>query len=370
MAIQLSPGKWHRLCSLSDEKGRFKMLAIDQRGSLVKAIAKATGKAPTDVTAEDMATAKQVVTQTLAPYATALLTDPIYGLPHSFRNLPPGVALLLSHEESGYEAAGAQGKERKTHPVDGWSVQKAQRAGADAVKLLVYYRPDGSAPVRRHQQALVRRVGRDCEQADMPFLLELVSYPIGDESADTPEFALKKPDLVVESAAEFSKPQYKVDILKLEFPADLKHTAEYSGGAFDGKNREAAYALREVRESCRRLNNAAAVPWVILSAGVDISEFLVQVDLATEAGASGFLCGRAIWKDAINLYPNVDRMEKWLRAQGVYNFVRANAHAHQARPWFQPANVAERPFRVIRGNSPATAARGSSNALTRRAHRS
>ncbi len=370
MAIQLSPGKWHRLCSLSDEKGRFKMLAIDQRGSLVKAIAKATGKAPTDVTAEDMATAKQVVTQTLAPYATALLTDPVYGLPHSFRNLPPGVALLLSHEESGYEAAGVQGKERKTHPVEGWSVQKAQRAGADAVKLLVYYRPDGSAAVRRHQQALVRRVGRDCEQADMPFLLELVSYPIRDESADTPEFALKKPDLVAESAAEFSKPQYKVDILKLEFPADLKHTTEFSGGAFDGKKREAAYGLREVRESCRRLNNAAAVPWVILSAGVDISEFLVQVDLATEAGASGFLCGRAIWKDAINLYPNVDRMEKWLRAQGVYNFVRANAHAHQAQPWFQPADVAERPFRVIRGNSPATAARGSSNALTRRARRS
>jgi tagatose 1,6-diphosphate aldolase len=334
MATQLSPGKWHRLCSLSDEQGRFKMLAIDQRGSLVKAVAKATKKEPGDVTSEDLATVKQIVTETLAPYATAVLTDPVYGHPHSFRQLPPGVALLLAHEESGHEGAGVQGKERKTRLVEDWSVDKAQRAGADAVKLLIYYRPDGSAGVRRHQQALVRRVGTECEQADMPFLLELVSYPILEESADTPEFAVRKPDLVIKSAAEFSKPQYKVDILKLEFPADLKHTSEFSNGAFDGRQRNGVYGLREVREFCRQLNDVAAVPWVILSAGVDITEFLVQVDLATKAGASGFLCGRAIWKDAINLYPDVAEMGKWLRSQGVYNFVRANAYAHQALPWF------------------------------------
>ncbi len=336
VTVQPSPAKWHRLRSLSDEEGRFNMLAIDQRGSLEKAIAKATGKEPGDVTADDLTTAKRVVTETLAPYATAVLTDPEYGYVDSVRHIPAGVGLLLAYEQSGHEGAGHESKERKTHLLENWSVEKAQRAGADAVKLLIYYRPDGSADVRRHQLELVERVGAECEEADMPFLLEPVSYPILEKSADSPEFAGKKPELVIESAAEFSQPQYKVDILKLEFPADLKHTSEYSSGAFDGKEREAVYKLEDVRGFCRRLNDAAAKPWVILSAGVDISEFLTQVELATQAGASGFLCGRAIWKDAINLYPDVARMEEWLRSEGAYNFVRANAYAHRARPWFEP----------------------------------
>jgi tagatose 1,6-diphosphate aldolase len=323
------------LRSLSDEEGRFNMLAIDQRGSLEKAIAKAAGKEPKEVTSDDLATTKRVVTETLAPYATGLLTDPIYGYLESLRHVPPGVGLLLAYEESGYEGAGYEAKERKSRLIENWSVEKAQRAGADAVKLLIYYRPDGSVEVRRHQEELVKQVGTECEQADMPFLLEPVSYPILEGSADSTEFALRKPDLVVDSAAEFSKPQYKVDILKLEFPADLKHTREFSSGAFDGREREAVYGLGEVREFCRRLDDAAAVPWVILSAGVDITEFLVQVELATQAGASGFLCGRAIWKDAINLYPGVAEMDDWLRTQGAYNFVRANAYAHRARPWFR-----------------------------------
>ena len=146
----------------------------------------------------------------------------------------------------------------------------------------------------------------------MPFLLELVGYALEAGGADTSDYAGRKPDLVARSAAEFSKPEYRVDILKLEFPADLKWTKEYSGGAFDGKERQPVYALSQVRESCAQVNEAAGVPWVILSAGVDIEEFLVQVDLAVEAGASGFLCGRAIWKDAIGLYPDVPEMERWL----------------------------------------------------------
>jgi tagatose 1,6-diphosphate aldolase len=340
MTAKLSPGKWHRLCSLSDDQGRLKMMAIDQRGSLEKAIAKVVGKEPSEVTGDDLSAAKQIVTKVLAPYATAVLMDPVYGHPHSFQLLPPGVALLLAHEESGYEGAGVQGKERKTRFVDGWTVDKARLAGADAVKLLVYYRPDGSDEICRYQQELVQRLGQECEKADMPFLLELVSYAIDEGGTGVPQFAAKKPKLVIDSAAEFSKPQYKVDILKLEFPADLKHTREFGGGAFDGKEREAVYTLGEVRDYCRQLNDVAAVPWVILSAGVDITEFLTQVDFATEAGASGFLCGRAIWKDAINLYPSIEKMGEWLRTQGAYNFVRAIAHAHQAQPWFSRARKA------------------------------
>ena len=334
MTIQLSAGKWRRLRSLTDEQGRFKMMAIDQRGSLHQAIAKATGKDTQKVTYEDLAKAKEIVTKMLAPYATAVLTDPVYGYPYSIQHLPPRVGLLLAYEETGYEKAGPTGKERKSQLIENWSVNKTGRAGADAVKLLIYYHPEVSQEVCHHQQELVQRVGEECERADLPFLLELVSYALDEGSTDTPEFARKRPDLIIRSAAEFSKPQYRVDILKLEFPADLKWSREFSQGAFDSRARKAVYGLSEVREFCRQLHTAAALPWVILSAGVDIGEFLVQVELATEAGASGFLCGRAIWKDAIGLYPDIIQMEEWLRTRGTYNFIRANAYAQQALPWF------------------------------------
>jgi tagatose 1,6-diphosphate aldolase len=334
MPVKLSPGKWQRLRSLTDEQGRFKMLAIDQRDSLRRALARATGQEPREVTAADLTKAKALVTKALAPYATAVLTDPVYGYPPSIEHLPPRVGLLLAYEETGFEAAGPARKGRKSQLIEGWSVEQAQRAGADAVKLLIYYHPDASEEVCKHQQELVQRVGEECERADIPFLLEVVSYPLEEDSSDTPGFARKKPDLVIRSAAEFSQPPYRVDILKLEFPADLKWTKEFSSGAFDSKERQAVYSLGEVRVFCRQLDEAAAMPWVILSAGVDIEEFFVQVDLATEVGSSGFLCGRAIWKDAIGLYTDEAKMEHWLTTQGVHNFLRANAFAHRALPWF------------------------------------
>jgi len=333
MDAQVSEGKWRRLRSLADGEGRFKMMAIDQRGSLYDAIAKVTNRSPEQVSGEELAKTKEIITRVLAPYATAVLTDPIYGYPHSFQSIPRGVGLLLAHEETGYERSGPTGKERKTNLVEGWSVEKAQHAGADAVKLLLYYHPDASEEVRRYQQDLVQRLGEECAQACMPFLLELVSYALEEASTNTDEFARRKPDLVIRSAREFSAAKYKVDVLKLEFPADLKRTREFCGGAFDGQERQPVYQLSEVREFCRQLNEGAGMPWVILSAGVNIEEFLIQVGLATEAGASGFLCGRAIWKDAVPLYPDVARMEEWLRSEGVYNFLRANAYAHRAVPW-------------------------------------
>lgn len=332
--MRLTTGKWQRLRSLTDEQGRFKMLAIDQRGSLSSAIARATNKTPDQVTAQELSQAKAIITKALAPYATAVLTDPEYGYPQSIPFLPPRVGLLLASEESGYAKGGPTGKERKTSLVKNWSVTQAQRAGADAIKLLLYYHPDGSEEVLQHQQKLAEQVGRECAQADLPFLLELVSYPLEEESSDSAQFARRKPDLVIRSAAEFGESRYQVDILKLEFPADLKWTKEFCSGAFDGRDRSPVYSLTDVHDYCRQLDRAAEMPWVILSAGVDINEFLLQVELATEAGASGFLCGRAIWKDAVSLYSDHTLMEKWLIKHGAYNFERANAYASQALPWF------------------------------------
>jgi len=340
----ISPGKLRRLRSLTDAQGRFKMMAIDQRGSLVSAIARALGKADGDVSHQELEQAKRSVTKVLAPYATAVLTDPQYGYPQSLPYLAPQTGLLLASEESGYLPDGTKEGERRSTLIEGWSAAETLKAGADAVKLLAYYHPQGSPEVCRHQQELVVKVGKECDDAGVPFLLELVTYPLGAETADSAQVARAKPKLTIDSAREFSDPRYRVDVLKLEFPADLKWTKEYCNGAFDGKERQAVYSLDEVNGFCRRLDEASGLPWVILSAGVDIAEFLVQLELAIAAGASGFLCGRAIWQDAIGLFPDVTKVESWLAHHGVYNLTRANGCAGQALPWVDHRRFAAATF--------------------------
>ncbi|HIE51141.1 MAG TPA: DUF2090 domain-containing protein [Armatimonadetes bacterium] len=363
---ELTGGKLRGLIRLADDNGRFKMMAIDQRGSLKRLLGKLLDREPTY---EEMAQVKELITKHLAPYATAVLTDPQYGYPFSTRHLSHATGLLLAYEETGAAKVGPF-EDRVSGPIEGWGIEKALRAGADAIKLLVYFHPDAIPQAREKQCSFVREVGELCAQHSRPFLLELVSYArdevpeprrselneAGRKLEDTPEFARAKPDIVVRSAEEFSKPKYQVDILKLEFPADLKYTEEYCHRVFDDREREPVYTLEEVQDYCQQLDEAAGVPWVILSAGVEIEEFLVQVELATEAGASGFLCGRAIWKEAPQVKEgngrkvlDVEAMEAWLTTQGAYNFARANAAAERAVPWFTRRPYAGRDTVVVAG---------------------
>ena len=90
-----------------------------------------------------------------------------------------------------------------------------------------------------------------------------------------------------------------------------------------------------MKDICQKLDEASTLPWVILSAGVDIEEFIENVNLATGAGASGFLCGRAIWKDAVQYYPDTEAVQKFLDNEATTNFKNANAAAENALPWFE-----------------------------------
>jgi len=342
--VEISAGKFRGLRVLADRDGRFRMMAIDQRGSLRRMLSKVLGKDPDEVGYDDLRTVKKSVVKVLSPYSSATLTDPVYGYPGCLGYIPKDVGLLLAYEETGYTKAGEGGHERRSSLIEGWSARKAKRAGADAVKLLMYWRPEASDETLEHQSSIVRKVGEECEEVDLPFVLELVSYPLlKDElpegtarpTTDTPAFAKRKPEIVLRTVQEFSKPEYKADLLKVEFPADLKYTEEYCHGTFDGKKRKALYDLDEVEDFCRRVDEACGVPWVILSAGVGIEEFLVNVELASEAGASGFLGGRAIWQGCTKFYPDVEAMEKWLATSGADNFKRLHEASRNAVPWYE-----------------------------------
>ena len=335
MSIEISAGKLRGLKMLSDSDGRFRMMAVDQRGSLVRKLAGFLNKDASEITYRDLATVKASITKVLSPYSTATLMDPVYGYPYSIAHIPKDIGFLLSFEETGYEKASGNERERESRSIEGWSVKKAKRAGADAVKLLIYYRPEASSETLEHQRRFCKEVGAECEKYDMPLLLETVGYALLDDEVDSDAiFAKRKPGIVAQTAAEFSKPEYKVDILKLEFPANLKYTAEYADGMFDGEKREPVYDLDTVKGFCKDVDEASEVPWVILSAGVDIDEFAENVRIATAFGASGFLCGRAIWQDCLPHYPDVEAMENDLAEGGVENFKLVNNIYKQATPWF------------------------------------
>ena len=74
--MEISAGKYHGLRVLADDSGRFRMMAIDQRGSMVSALAKISGRSKDQISFGDVAEVKRLITQVLWPHASAVLTDP------------------------------------------------------------------------------------------------------------------------------------------------------------------------------------------------------------------------------------------------------------------------------------------------------
>ncbi|MGR3344416.1 MAG: hypothetical protein ACU0DI_14550 [Paracoccaceae bacterium] len=63
-----------------------------------------------------------------------------------------------------------------------------RRMVGDAVKVLAWYRPDAGGSVLGAQQDYVKRIGQDCAQHDIPFLLELLVYPLASDAHQTKEY--------------------------------------------------------------------------------------------------------------------------------------------------------------------------------------
>ena len=328
-SLRLTPGKARRLRRLADADGRFAMLAIDQRGSLFKMIAARTGRTKADVADEEMTAIKRVITEAVAPLATAVLTDPLFGYPQTKSVIPADCGVIVAGEVTGYEATNDD--ERLSTLIEGWSVEETARRGADAAKLLLWHHPDASAATHAHQRAIVEEVGAQCAEHEVPFVLEIVTYPMGGTRKGTAEWARTKPTLVADAAEAYSDPRFDVDLLKLEFPADLKFVDEYQDRPF--ASAEVAYGLDEVEAACEAIDAASGVPWVILSAGVDPEEFVENVRLVGAAGASGFLCGRAVWKRVVDGFPSEDAMRETARSVSVPAFEQIRAANAGARPW-------------------------------------
>jgi len=199
------------MMALSNDKGVIAAAAMDQRGSLKKAIAKGAGVDPKQISQAQMEEFKVSVSKALTPHATAILLDPEFGLPAA-KARSKNAGLLLAYEKTGYDATQ---KGRLPDLLDLESAARIKAKGADAVKILLYYTPEEDNTVNDHKHAWVERIGAECEANDIPFFLEFVGYdPTGGDEKGL-EYATRKPTIVTESIREFSKPQYKVDVFFL-----------------------------------------------------------------------------------------------------------------------------------------------------------
>ena len=327
--MTVSEGKVRHLKALSDNRGVIAAAAMDQRGSLQKAIAAAKGIEPRAVSAEMMAEFKAAVTRILTPYASAILLDPEYGL-EAAKLRAPNAGLLLAYEASGYDNTRPG---RLPDLLPHVSVKRIKDWGADAVKVLIYYTPFDDPAVNDIKHAFVERIGAECETYQISFFLEFVGYdPQGGDEKGA-DFARRKPEIVTRSMEEFSKPHYKVDVLKVEIPVN---TAYVEGcRVFKG---DKVYSRQEALEHFRRAAGVAKKPFIYLSAGVSNEQFTESLELAAEAGVdfSGVLCGRATWKDGIPVYAKqgLKALEDWLSTEGVKNIQAVNAALKAAKPWW------------------------------------
>jgi tagatose 1,6-diphosphate aldolase len=324
--VTISPGKLAGMKAVADRRGVIAAAAMDQRGSLQKALARDKGGDVTDAMMEEF---KSLVAEVLTSHASAILLDPEWGLPASKRRAKDA-GLLLAYEKTGYDKTGPG---RLPDLLDHWSVKRLKDAGADCIKILLYYTPFDPKDVNDRKHAWVERIGDECRANDIPFFLEFVGYEDGADEKGL-EFAKKKPEIVAASMAEFTKDRYGVDVMKVEVPINMK----FVEGATAAASGQFAYTREEAKQRFLDAAKSATKPFIYLSAGVSNAEFTESLALASESGVrfAGVLCGRATWKDGIPVYAKegAGAFRTWLETQGVENINNVNAALAGASPWF------------------------------------
>jgi len=321
--MQLSPGKLWGMQRMADAKGRFKMTAVDQRPPIKNPIANhyGTEHAPYD----DVARFKAELIKELQDQSTAMLLDPHYALPRGIQALSPTKGLIVTLEDSAFQETDGG---RISSEIDHWSVEKIKRCGGDAVKVLAWYRPDAGKAVLQVQQDFTKRIGEACTKFDIPFLFELLVYPLAgdaDQTRDYVEMTGKRTDDVLASVEQFARPEYAIDVFKLESPLNA--------AAVPGVGNEGWEAAQQ---AFNEMGELAGRPWVMLSAGAGKDEFKNILSHAFTAGASGYLAGRAIWQDAFVHFPDWEAITADLRNDSVPYMQAINRLTDEtATAWFE-----------------------------------
>jgi tagatose-1,6-bisphosphate aldolase len=294
------------LADIASSDGVFAIIAMDQRNTLKRMFA----AVDIDATEDDLRTAKADVARALTPAASGMLLDPTYGVPavNQAHALAPDCGLLVAAEPSSRDSYNGEPRTRRDPELN---ARWVSAQGGDALKFLVQLRADrsvgqpGEPDLAAEVLQVCQEIVTDCSSAGLPSVIENLVYALPGEQLT----GKAREDAIINAAAALD--EVDIDLLKLEYP-----------GSPDG---------------CRRLADVLHRPWAVLSAGVPFEQFSDVLKIAfDEGGASGFIAGRSVWREALPL-KGVDR-QSFLDNIARPRLDELVAVASQrARPWTEAA---------------------------------
>jgi tagatose-1,6-bisphosphate aldolase len=269
-----TPSTTRSLADIATPDGVFSIIAMDQRNTLRRMFS-AVG---IDATDDDLVAAKADVARALTPLASGILFDPTYGVPAVTGTgaLAETCGLLVASEPAERGRLGVEPITRRDPALDSrWVLTQ----GGDANKFFAQLRADRPAPAAGAPDLVaqclkaVGEVVADCSEVGIPSVIENLVYPLEGEDFS----GSRREDAIIEAARALN--EIDCDLLKLEYPGS-------PGG-------------------CRRLAEVLDRPWAVLSAGVPFDDFTEVLRIAfDEGGASGFIAGRSVWREALPLTGN------------------------------------------------------------------
>jgi tagatose-1,6-bisphosphate aldolase len=259
------------LADIASKDGVFAIIAMDQRNTLRRMFE----AVDIDASEQDLRTVKADVARALTPVASGMLLDPTYGVPAVTEThaLDSACGLLVAAEPPIRDSYNGEPRTRRDPELNAaWVASQ----GGDALKFLVQLRADRSTPTAGEPDLsaevldVCREIITDCHSAGLPAVIENLVYALPSEELS----GKAREDAIIAAAAALD--ELDIDLLKLEYPG--------SPG------------------SCRRLAETLHRPWAVLSAGVPFEAFSDVLKIAfDEGGASGFIAGRSIWREALPL---------------------------------------------------------------------
>lgn len=250
--------------------GMMMVIACDQRGGMRTILASDPAE-QSKISDAMLGETKSDIVQYLANEASCVLLDPLCAVPKVVDDgvLARDVALLVGLDASGFDKT-PEGY-RLSRLVPGINARRVRELGGTGGKIMVYLRADKPG-ADSHNIDILKRCIDDFAREDLLLVVEFLTYDLPGESKE--DYVAKVPELVLEGTRICLEVGSKV--LKLPYPG--------------------------TPEACAAVTRlAGSVPWAVLSAGVDHTTFLGQVETAMRNGASGVIAGRALWKDCISL---------------------------------------------------------------------
>lgn len=323
--MKLTKGKQRGLELISDDNNMIFATAMDQRGSLGTMIQSFNNSMSYE---EGLTQFKIGISEVLGNQSSSLLLDPEYGW-EAAKKLNKEIGLIMAYEKTGYDA---NEKGRLPNLVDFYSVQDLVNEGAHALKLLVYYDIKEEDQFNQIKKAFIKRVGDECKQNDLLFILEPVSYDAME--ATKKEYLERKPEIIDFFMEEFSKEEYGVDLLKVEVPVSIFNIEGYDQYI----NYNPIFSSEQAANYYKNCSDKSRIPFIYLSGGVTNEQFIDTLQFAKNAKSQfcGVLCGRATWKDGIQTFAEEgnEQFYNWLETKGLENLNKVKSAVEEtATPW-------------------------------------